>query len=147
MSARPRLESVLKCPVCNSGPQDWVLNAEALGAGPYEDYLFSIYRCRKCGAGITEPVPPDGESHLLRNSGRFPLCGKGDINTYAVFAETNRSLLRPAGRVGCIVPSGIATDNTTKEFFASLIESNTLVSLYDFENAVGLFEGVGHGRF
>jgi len=89
----------------------------------------------------------DGESHLLRNSGRFPLCGKGDINTYAVFAETNRSLLSPAGRVGCIVPSGIATDNTTKEFFASLIESNTLVSLYDFENAVGLFEGVGHGRF
>jgi hypothetical protein len=89
----------------------------------------------------------DGESHLLRNSGRFPLCGKGDINTYAVFAETNRSLLSTAGRVGCIVPSGIATDNTTKEFFASLIESNTLVSLYDFENAVGLFEGVGHGRF
>jgi hypothetical protein len=89
----------------------------------------------------------DGESHLLRNSGRFPLCGKGDINTYAVFAETNRSLLDSGGRVGCIVPSGIATDNTTKEFFADLISTNTLVSLYDFENAVGLFEGVGHGRF
>ncbi|MCC6362200.1 MAG: N-6 DNA methylase [Bryobacterales bacterium] len=89
----------------------------------------------------------DGESHLLRNSGRFPLCGKGDINTYAVFAETNRTLLSRHGRVGCIVPSGIATDNTTKEFFAEVIESNTLVSLYDFENAVGLFEGVGHGRF
>lgn len=89
----------------------------------------------------------DGESYLLRNSGRFPLCGKGDINTYAVFAETNRSLLGPGGRVGCIVPSGIATDNTTKEFFADLINTNTLVSLYDFENAVGLFEGVGHGRF
>jgi len=89
----------------------------------------------------------DGESHLLRNSGRFPLCGKGDINTYAVFAETNRMLLNLSGRLGCIVPSGIATDNTTKEFFASINESNTLVSLYDFENAVGLFEGVGHGRF
>lgn len=89
----------------------------------------------------------DGESFLLRNSGRFPLCGKGDINTYAVFAETNRLLLGPGGRVGCIVPSGIATDNTTKEFFGELINSNTLVSLYDFENAVGLFEGVGHGRF
>jgi hypothetical protein len=89
----------------------------------------------------------DGEGHLLRNSGRFPLCGKGDINTYAVFAETNRALLSRAGRLGCIVPSGIATDNTTKEFFASISKSNTLVSLYDFENAVGLFEGVGHGRF
>jgi hypothetical protein len=89
----------------------------------------------------------DGESYLLRNSGRFPLCGKGDINTYAVFAETNRSLLGPGGRVGCIVPSGIATDNTTKEFFGDLINTNTLISLFDFENAVGLFEGVGHGRF
>jgi hypothetical protein len=89
----------------------------------------------------------DGESHLLRNSGRFPLCGKGDINTYAVFAETNRALLSRSGRLGCIVPSGIATDNTTKEFFADVNESNTLISLYDFENAVGLFEGVGHGRF
>ena len=56
-------------------------------------------------------------------------------------------LLGRCGRVGCIVPSGIATDNTTKEFFASLIGTNTLMSLYDFENAVGLFEGVGHGRF
>jgi hypothetical protein len=68
----------------------------------------------------------DGESYLLRNSGRFPLCGKGDINTYAVFAETNRSLLGPGGRVGCIIPSGIATDNTTKEFFSDLINTNTL---------------------
>jgi hypothetical protein len=89
----------------------------------------------------------DGESHLLRNSGRFPLCGKGDINTYAVFAETNRALLSRSGRLGCIVPSGIATDNTTKEYFAAVNSSNALISLYDFENAVGLFEGVGHGRF
>jgi hypothetical protein len=89
----------------------------------------------------------DGESHLLRNSGRYPLCGKGDINTYAVFAESNRNLVSQTGQFGCILPTGIATDNTTKEFFAALAESNTLVSLYDFENAVGLFEGVGHGRF
>ena len=81
----------------------------------------------------------DGESHLLRNSGRFPLCGKGDINTYAVFAETNRSLLSPDGRVGCIVPSGIATDNTTKEFFADLIDTHTLVSLHSFFEIRRLF--------
>jgi hypothetical protein len=49
--------------------------------------------------------------------------------------------------MGVIVPSGIATDHTTRNFFASLVDSNTLVSLYDFENAVRLFEGVGHGRF
>jgi hypothetical protein len=89
----------------------------------------------------------DGESHLIRNSGRYPLCGLGDINTYSIFAETNRLILGPTGRVGCIVPSGIATDDTTKAFFRELVESRTLASLYDFENAVGLFPGVGHGRY
>ena len=44
--------------------------------------------------------------------------------------------------MGVIVPSGIATDNTTRNFFASLVDSNTLVSLYDFENREGIFEGV-----
>ena len=29
----------------------------------------------------------DGESHLIRNSGLYPLCGRGDINVYSVFAE------------------------------------------------------------
>ncbi|MGC8761738.1 MAG: Eco57I restriction-modification methylase domain-containing protein [Bryobacteraceae bacterium] len=84
----------------------------------------------------------DGESVLVRNTGRYPLCGVGDINTYAVFAECGRALLHRRGRMGMIVPSGIATDNTTRNFFASLVGSNTLVSLYDFENREGIFEAV-----
>jgi len=83
----------------------------------------------------------EGESHLVRNSERFPLCGRGDINTYSIFAETKRLILSPKGRVGCIVPSGIATDDTTKFFFQDLIERENLVSLYDFENK-GIFPAV-----
>jgi hypothetical protein len=78
----------------------------------------------------------------LRNSSRFPLTGRGDINTYAVFAELCRALLRPAGRAGIIVPTGIATDHTTSEFFADLAARRSLVSLYDFENRKGLFPSV-----
>ncbi len=84
----------------------------------------------------------EGESHLIRSSGRFPLCGRGDINTYSVFAETKRAMLSPTGRVGAIVPSGIATDNTTKEFFGELVSTRTLVSLYDFENRKKIFAAV-----
>lgn len=83
----------------------------------------------------------DGTSHLIRSSGRFPLCGRGDINTYSIFAETKRDIISGTGRVGCIVPSGIATDNTTKDFFADLVSTQTLVSLYDFENK-GIFVDV-----
>ncbi|QQS46354.1 MAG: N-6 DNA methylase [Acidobacteriota bacterium] len=89
----------------------------------------------------------EGESHLARNSGRFPLCGTGDINTYAIFAETNRMLINAHGRVGCIVPSGIATDDTTKLFFQSIVEERSLVSLYDFQSGPGLFGEIGHARF
>jgi len=51
-------------------------------------------------------------------------------------------LLSETGRVGCIVPSGIATDATTQYFFRDLTEHQALVSLYDFENRNGIFAGV-----
>ena len=82
-----------------------------------------------------------GESHIVRNSGRYPLCGRGDVNTYAVFAENMRLVVNAHGRVGCIVPSGIATDDTTKFFFRDLMESHMLASLYSFENEEFIFPG------
>jgi hypothetical protein len=84
----------------------------------------------------------DGDTHLMRSSRRFPLCARGRINTYAIFAEHNRSLLGPSGRAGFIVPTGIATDDTTKDFFRSLVETASLAVLFDFENRDGLFPHV-----
>ena len=52
-----------------------------------------------------------------RTSDAYPLTGKGDINTYAVFAELAYQLVAPHGRVGLLTPSGIASDKTTKDFF------------------------------
>ncbi|HIP99275.1 TPA: hypothetical protein EYH33_01880, partial [Candidatus Bipolaricaulota bacterium] len=84
----------------------------------------------------------ESTSRFLRHSGFYPLTGRGDINTYSVFAERMRNLLRPRGRAGIIVPTGIATDDTNKHFFADLVESGALVSLYDFENRKGVFPHV-----
>ncbi len=84
----------------------------------------------------------EGESHFLRNSGRFPLCGRGDINLYTVFAELMRSQLNQHGRMGAVLPSGIASDDTTKFFFQDLIEKQSLVSLFDFENKKAIFPNV-----
>jgi len=83
----------------------------------------------------------EGASQLLRESGRFPLCGRGDVNTYTVFAELDRSLMAPGGRCGVIVPSGIATDDTTKHFFRDLVGARTLVSLYSFFETRRIFLG------
>jgi hypothetical protein len=84
----------------------------------------------------------EGASHFMRSSGRYPLCGRGDVNTYAVFAELMKSAIGSTGRAGVIVPTGIATDDTTKLYFQDVIERRLLVSLYDFENRAGLFPAV-----
>jgi hypothetical protein len=85
-----------------------------------------------------------GASQFMRESGRYPLCGVGDINTFAVFSELKRGLLSPTGRASFLVPPGIATDDTTKAFFAHLVNTRMLSRLYHFENEEKLFAGVDH---
>lgn len=84
----------------------------------------------------------EGESHFLRTSCRYPLSAVGDLNTYQIFAGLFRELLSGKGRAGVIVPTGIATDDTNKQFFADLTAKRALVSLYDFENRENLFPDV-----
>ncbi|MBD2124853.1 N-6 DNA methylase [Microcoleus sp. ZQ-A2] len=86
----------------------------------------------------------DAQNKFLRESGRFPLTATGKINTYAVFAETTRKIISPNGRVGVIVPTGIATDATTSKFFCNLVESSTLQSITGFKNERFLFTGIEH---
>jgi hypothetical protein len=76
------------------------------------------------------------------DGGRFPLTGRGDVNTYALFAELFSRLTGPKGRSGVIVPTGIATDATTAPFFADLVSKRRLAQLVDFENRAGLFPAV-----
>lgn len=74
--------------------------------------------------------------------GRFPLTGRGDVNTYALFAELFSTLAGPRGRAGVIVPTGIATDATTAPFFGALIDQKRLASIVDFENRDAIFPAV-----
>ena len=68
------------------------------------------------------------------DGGRYPLTGVGDVNTYALFAETISQITAASGRAGFIVPTGIATDDTTKRFFGHIIKQKKLarlLSLYE----------------
>ena len=76
------------------------------------------------------------------DGGRYPLTGVGDVNTYALFAETISQLIRSSGRAGCVLPLGIATDDSTKLYFQSLVNAQKLVSLFGFDNSV-YFRDVG----
>ncbi|MCH8288948.1 MAG: N-6 DNA methylase, partial [Candidatus Marinimicrobia bacterium] len=84
----------------------------------------------------------DAARRFMQYSSRFPLTAHGRINLYGLFAETSRNLTNRSGRVGCIIPTGIATDDSAKLFFQDLMRSNSLISLYDFENREQLFSDV-----
>jgi hypothetical protein len=129
-------------------------------AGSPEHNLFLEFESAKRSA--------EASSFFVRKSGRFPLSGVGDVNTYALFAEHFARLARrntqtakpqmtsllqaiadtggvreaPAGRAGMIVPTGIATDSSTSAFFGDLVSTKRLNALYDFENRDGIFPGV-----
>jgi hypothetical protein len=81
-------------------------------------------------------------SKFVRGSGRFELTAVGDVNTYALFAELNCSLLNKAARAGILLPTGIATDDSCKAFFSSVTERRALASLFDFENREGIFPAI-----
>lgn len=76
------------------------------------------------------------------DGGRYPLTGVGDVNTYALFAESISQICHTTGRAGFIVPTGIATDSSTRAYFAGLTQQKRLVSLYDFDNSDRVFPAV-----
>jgi hypothetical protein len=84
----------------------------------------------------------EASNAFIRDSGRFRLTAVGKLNTYPLFADTISQLTSPAGRAGFIVPTGIATDDSTKDFFASIAQGGRIVSLFDYENREGIFEAV-----
>ncbi len=81
-------------------------------------------------------------STYLRESGRYDLSAQGDINTYQIFAGLVRQVVGGEGRVGVILPSGIATDYYTQDYFNAIVDNREIVSLFDFENREQLFHGV-----
>ncbi len=82
-------------------------------------------------------------SHIKQKDfGRYPLTGIGDVNTYALFSETIYQILSEKGRAGFIVPTGIATDKSTKAYINSLLHERKLISFLDFENRERIFKGV-----
>jgi len=86
----------------------------------------------------------DAQSKFLRESNRYPLTSVGDINTYSVFTELFTYSISKTGKAGIIIPTGIATDASTQEFFSFLLDNERITSLYGFENEEFLFPTVHH---
>ena len=84
----------------------------------------------------------EAASLFAHDSRRYPLTGVGDVNTYALFAETFLQATAQEGRGGFIVPSGLGTDDSTKHYFSGVVSSRRLVSFYGFDNERRIFPAV-----
>ena len=98
--------------------------------------LFAGYR-----ASLREV---NGINAFVRSGVRYPLCGVGRVNLFALFAEAARTLASQSGRVGQILPAGIVSDDSTKYFFQALVDGHELAALFHFENEAKIFPGVHH---
>ena len=82
------------------------------------------------------------EAKFYHLSNAYPLSGTGNLNTFALFLEKARMMLRPGGTTGLVVPSSIAFGEGTKSLFNELVKTGSLSALYDFENREQLFAGI-----
>ncbi|WP_154048396.1 Eco57I restriction-modification methylase domain-containing protein [Thiomonas intermedia] len=84
------------------------------------------------GSFIAARRGAEAASLYAHDSRRYPLTGVGDVNTYALFAETFWQATASRGQAGFIVPTGIATDDTTKQYFQAVAANLRLASLISF---------------
>jgi hypothetical protein len=88
----------------------------------------------------------DATCHLLRDGKVLPLTTDGNLNTYRLFAEMSYNLLASNAYSGMIVQTGMATDESGKEFFGEVLLRGRLVRFLDFENKGNFFPDV-HAQF
>lgn len=70
----------------------------------------------------------------------FQHQGSADINLYKAFLEQAHALLRPDGRLGFIVPSGLYSDHGTGDLRRLFLDRCRWEWLFGFENRDGIFE-------
>ncbi|MCA1583721.1 MAG: N-6 DNA methylase [Acidobacteria bacterium] len=98
----------------------------------------------KADSGVTEERagarPPLAMLvRFLRDAGVYALSGAGHPNQYQLFLERSWQLLRPGGRFGLILPSGLATDHGSAHLRRALLTSKAVDSLLGFDNRRAIF--------
>jgi hypothetical protein len=76
---------------------------------------------------------------FIRDSGRYPSCDRGHVNLYQPFVDRALSLVKPRGRIGLVLPWGLAVDDGAMRLRNRLLETTALDTLVGIDNAKGLF--------
>jgi hypothetical protein len=76
---------------------------------------------------------------FIWGSGVYRFQGGGHLNRYQLFVERAMALVRTGGRLGLVLPSGIATDHTSAGLRRRLLEHHDLDTVVGFDNRQAIF--------
>ena len=78
-------------------------------------------------------------TRFVRQSGVYRACAEGHANQYQLFVERSISLLRRGGRLGLVLPWGLASDHGSAALRRLLFERCDTDAIVGFENSGGIF--------
>jgi hypothetical protein len=78
-------------------------------------------------------------SRFVREAGIYRCAGDAHFNCYQLFVERSLGLLKRGGRLGLVLPWGIAADHGSARLRRQLLESCDLDTLVSFENTRAIF--------
>jgi hypothetical protein len=114
-------------PVENDSSQDRF----TIARGHENHVLHTRWRgSREKSRGFADPAHP------------FRHQGSADINLYKAFLEQAQALLRPGGRMGFIVPSGLYSDHGTGDLRRLFLDRCRWEWLFNFINWNGIFPSI-----
>jgi hypothetical protein len=78
-------------------------------------------------------------TRFVREAGVYTACSDGHTNQYQLFVERSIRLLRPGGRLGLVLPWGLASDHGSGALRRLLFERCATDAIVGFENSDGIF--------
>ena len=78
-------------------------------------------------------------TRFVRQSGVYKACAEGHVNQYQLFVERSISLLKQGGRLGLVLPWGLASDHGSAALRRLLFERCATDTIVGFENSAGIF--------
>ena len=123
----------------NASVRERLINDLVVSGDATDEWMYRSYqRARRVGEAVV----------LFANaSGRYPLMGTGDVDTYRLFAESAfHDCVGSSGYSGMVLPTGVVMDLPNKEFSRSLLDSFRLRVVLDFSNQAQIFKGIGGNK-
>lgn len=122
-------------------------------------------KLRRAMAGRTKGSSRSSYAGQLKSAG-FELQGKGEPELYLYFVELARTLVRPGGVVGLLIPSAMQRASGAAELRRTMFDEGAFDEWFDFVNSKGMFAihkmfrfsaavwtrgvvkvGIGHAKF